>query len=357
MGDSGADSRSNSGGFSIGLASLQRNSAAGRALPPVERWNPTHCGDIDIRIARDGTWYHEGTPIGRRELVRLFSTILRKDPDGFHLVTPAEKMRIRVDDAPFRRGAACGEWRRADSAPHLHHQCRRRGWPARTIRSASKSIPRPASRRLTSMCAADWRRASRARCSISWPISPFRAAARGTVLGVWSEDFLPIGFGRMSAAGEFSAEIRARLKADGIELLRARLLASHRNCPCASRGDFDLNPDLRPDKPRSSPAAVLLPIVQRGADGAAHATHAHPGAPCRTGEFSGRQCGTWRYLAGAIRAARDARGNRRGLPISLRWRAFSTPTKQERALRFSRSSACSAEGFRRCGGERSGRDL
>lgn len=90
-----------SDGFSIGLASLQRDAAAGRALPPVERWNPSHCGDIDIRIARDGTWYHQGTPFARRELVRLFSTILRKDPDGFHLVTPGEKMRIRVDDAPF----------------------------------------------------------------------------------------------------------------------------------------------------------------------------------------------------------------------------------------------------------------
>jgi uncharacterized protein len=88
-------------GLPIGLASLQRETAAGRALPPVERWNPAHCGDIDIRIARDGTWFHQGTPFSRRELVRLFSTILRKDADGFHLVTPGEKMRIRVDDAPF----------------------------------------------------------------------------------------------------------------------------------------------------------------------------------------------------------------------------------------------------------------
>jgi hypothetical protein len=85
----------------IGLASLQRDAAAGRKLPPVEKWNPQHCGDIDIRIARDGTWFHNGTPIGRRELVRLFSTILRKDADGYHLVTPVEKMRIVVDDAPF----------------------------------------------------------------------------------------------------------------------------------------------------------------------------------------------------------------------------------------------------------------
>lgn len=87
--------------FSIGLASIQRDAAAGRGLPPVEKWHPAHCGDIDIRIARDGTWFHLGTPIGRKELVRLFSTILRKDPDGFHLVTPVEKMRIVVEDAPF----------------------------------------------------------------------------------------------------------------------------------------------------------------------------------------------------------------------------------------------------------------
>ena len=89
------------GDFPLGLASLQREAAKGRALPPVETWNPAHCGDIDIRIARDGTWFHLGTPIGRKELVRLFSTILRKDDDGFHLVTPAEKLRIKVDDAPF----------------------------------------------------------------------------------------------------------------------------------------------------------------------------------------------------------------------------------------------------------------
>ena len=85
----------------LGLASLQRELAAGRKLPPVEKWNPAHCGEIDIRIGRDGTWFHQGAPIARRELVRLFSTILRKEPDGFYLVTPAEKMRIQVEDAPF----------------------------------------------------------------------------------------------------------------------------------------------------------------------------------------------------------------------------------------------------------------
>ena len=76
-------------------------SAGRRGLPPVHLWNPAHCGEIDIVIKRNGLWFHEGAPIGREALVRLFSTVLRKDPDGFHLVTPVEKMKITVEDAPF----------------------------------------------------------------------------------------------------------------------------------------------------------------------------------------------------------------------------------------------------------------
>ena len=72
-----------------------------KRLPPVESWNPAHCGAIDMRIASDGTWFYNGTPIGRRELVKLFSTVLRRDPDGYVLVTPVEKLTIAVDDAPF----------------------------------------------------------------------------------------------------------------------------------------------------------------------------------------------------------------------------------------------------------------
>lgn len=69
---------------------------------PVHEWDPPYCGEMDMRIAADGRWYHEGSPIGRPQLVRLFSSILRKDPDGYHyLVTPAEKVRIQVDDCPF----------------------------------------------------------------------------------------------------------------------------------------------------------------------------------------------------------------------------------------------------------------
>lgn len=87
-----------------GLATLVEAAAQapGRGLPPVHLWNPPHCGDIDIVIRRDGVWLHENSPIGRPELVRLFSTVLRKDPDGYCLVTPVEKLAIRVDDLPFR---------------------------------------------------------------------------------------------------------------------------------------------------------------------------------------------------------------------------------------------------------------
>ncbi|NSY17626.1 DUF1285 domain-containing protein [Neorhizobium sp. AL 9.2.2] len=71
-------------------------------LPPVERWNPPFCGDLDMEIRADGTWFYLGTPIGRAPLVRLFSTVLRKDEDGrTYLVTPVEKVAIRVVDAPF----------------------------------------------------------------------------------------------------------------------------------------------------------------------------------------------------------------------------------------------------------------
>lgn len=75
---------------------------AARKLPPVSQWQPPRTGTIDIRIARDGTWYHEGDPILRQPLVDLFATILRKDPDGYCLVTPAEKLLIDVEDAPFQ---------------------------------------------------------------------------------------------------------------------------------------------------------------------------------------------------------------------------------------------------------------
>ncbi len=87
-----------------GIGALEKAArAAGAAgIPPVEKWNPPYCGDLDIRIAADGTWYYMGSPIGRKPLVKLFASVLRREADGRHyLVTPVEKIGIRVDDAPF----------------------------------------------------------------------------------------------------------------------------------------------------------------------------------------------------------------------------------------------------------------
>jgi hypothetical protein len=85
------------------LATLKREAGAlDKRLPPVDQWNPAQCGDIGMEILADGTWKHEGTRITREALVRLFSTILRKDPDGAtYLVTPSEKIIVHVADAPF----------------------------------------------------------------------------------------------------------------------------------------------------------------------------------------------------------------------------------------------------------------
>jgi hypothetical protein len=69
--------------------------------PPVERWNPAYCGEIDMRIAADGTWHYMGSPINRPALVKLFSTVLRRDPERYVLVTPVERVGIVVEDAPF----------------------------------------------------------------------------------------------------------------------------------------------------------------------------------------------------------------------------------------------------------------
>jgi uncharacterized protein len=85
-----------------GLAAAAKHaSTPGKGLPPVHLWNPPFCGDLDMRIAADGTWYYMGTPIGRPALVRLFSTILKREDGKHFLVTPVEKVGIRVDDAPF----------------------------------------------------------------------------------------------------------------------------------------------------------------------------------------------------------------------------------------------------------------
>jgi len=86
---------------SLSLAAIAE-AVADRRLPPVDSWNPTHCGHSAMRIAADGAWFHEGSVIARPAMVRLFASILRREADGRHvLVTPAEKLDIDVDDAAF----------------------------------------------------------------------------------------------------------------------------------------------------------------------------------------------------------------------------------------------------------------
>ncbi|MFN0264478.1 DUF1285 domain-containing protein [Tepidamorphus sp. 3E244] len=94
-----AKEASDSGAFQRLIAQIGNESARGPA--PVHLWNPDYCGEIDMRIAADGTWFYLGTPIGRKPLVKLFASVLRRDPERFVLVTPVERIGIEVDDAPF----------------------------------------------------------------------------------------------------------------------------------------------------------------------------------------------------------------------------------------------------------------
>ena len=84
-----------------GLMEAAGKAAKAGGLPPVHLWNPPYCGEMDMEIRADGTWWHEGSPIGRPAMVRLFSTILKREGDRHYLVTPVEKVGIRVIDAPF----------------------------------------------------------------------------------------------------------------------------------------------------------------------------------------------------------------------------------------------------------------
>jgi uncharacterized protein len=95
-----ADSGASAEGIAAAVKAASKT-AGKKALPPVHLWNPPFCGDLDIHIKRDGTWFYLGTPIGRPELVRLFASVLRRDGAGYFLVTPVEKVGIKVDDVPF----------------------------------------------------------------------------------------------------------------------------------------------------------------------------------------------------------------------------------------------------------------
>jgi len=103
MSSSGTDANQDlpPGGALARLVEALGSAGSRKGPPPVEKWNPAYCGEIDMRIAADGSWHYNGSPIARPALVRLFSTILRKDPERYVLVTPVERVGIVVEDAPF----------------------------------------------------------------------------------------------------------------------------------------------------------------------------------------------------------------------------------------------------------------
>lgn len=94
-----AGQETTTGGLEGIAAMLPRGT--GKGLPPVHLWNPPFCGDIDMKIAADGTWFYQKTPIGRPALVKLFASVLKREGDSYFLVTPVEKVGIVVEDAPF----------------------------------------------------------------------------------------------------------------------------------------------------------------------------------------------------------------------------------------------------------------
>lgn len=101
MANEGRTSKQGLEGLTAAASKAAGDNGKEKGLPPVHLWNPPFCGDLDMRIATDGTWFYMGTPIGRPALVRLFSTILKREGEKYFLVTPVEKVGIRVDDVPF----------------------------------------------------------------------------------------------------------------------------------------------------------------------------------------------------------------------------------------------------------------
>ena len=130
-----------------------------RGLPPVHLWEPDYCGDIGMKIARDGQWYYDNSPIGRKKLVRLFSTILRHDDDGEHyLVTPVEKIRIEVEDAPFIATLMTVSGKGRERVLRFETNVGDLPKPAPTMPCALRLTQQAASRRPMCMCARDWKR-------------------------------------------------------------------------------------------------------------------------------------------------------------------------------------------------------
>ena len=145
-------------------------SAGKRGPPPVHLWNPPYCGDIDMRIATDGTWFYQKTPIGRMPLVKLFASVLKVEDGKHFLVTPVEKCGIAVDDAPFRRRRDAGR--------------RRRRGARRCISAPMSTISSPAGRPCAALRAGGGDR--RAQTLSACAARPVGESARGRCSTIWS---------------------------------------------------------------------------------------------------------------------------------------------------------------------------
>ena len=142
-------------GFPPGLAGLVAQAGQAAKTRPVERWNPPYCGEIGMRIAADGTWLYRGSPIGREALVRLFASILRREPDGRHvLVTPVERVGIEVEDAPFLGVEMVADGRAPSAASASAPMSATSSRQGPTIRCASKRRPKRVGSSPMSACAA-----------------------------------------------------------------------------------------------------------------------------------------------------------------------------------------------------------
>ena len=136
--DTNEDTKARSGLDALAGAARE---AGGKGPPPVHLWNPPFCGDLDMRIAADGTWFYLGTPIGRPALVRLFASVLKREDDKYFLVTPVEKCGLVVEDAPFLAVELAVE--RGPQGRSLHLRTNVDDWVACGAEHALRFEPQP----------------------------------------------------------------------------------------------------------------------------------------------------------------------------------------------------------------------
>ncbi len=282
-----------------------------RGSPPVELWNPPYCGDLDMRIATDGTWIYLKTPIGRPALVKLFASVLKREGDRYFLVTPVEKCGIQVDDAPFLAVELKVEDRRRRARFAFPHQCRRLGH----LRAGAQAAFRAGSRNRRSEALSSRPPRSMGQ-SDPRPVLRSGRAGRGTrhrrhrhVRGVVRGRILSDGAGASSegirvndraanmqhaAADDFFRRARARLTLEMPPALTDPTMEG-------ARGDLDLesgNVGARGRQAHQARRRARSRDRSVRADGPAHAAHCGACQPRRPSGLSRRQNRSRRRISG-----------------------------------------------------------